>query len=178
MSRAARFKTRSTKEIMLPSGAEVIIRRWSPFELAKNSGQLIVAARTETSEGGLDLTRQADLVQAFLALGLQDPPLWTGTPAECPETHITAADLGEDFWPLIREIMQFNGLAMGVAAAAESFRGGVGGTPGPDREAVRGTPDRPAGPAGGAADVPAGDLRAGGAGGERAPAADGAGDAG
>lgn len=144
MGRAQAFRERSKRTVTLPSGLEVVIRKIDQTALLERGGPLLVT--TASSEGeiaaqgmrGEDLARAA---RAMVALSLVDPPLWEGPWDQCPEDHITLADIGDQIWPLLTAIREFNGLTPEVAEAATSFRAEAWRSSGPDSTEVSSAAD-------------------------------------
>lgn len=142
MGRAQAFRERSRRTVTLPSGLEVVIRKIDQTALLERGGPLLVAATSGEGPGaamqGEDLARAA---RAMVVLSLVDPPVWEGAQDQCPEDHITLSDLGDQLWPLLAAIREFNGLTPEVAAAATSFREDVRGATGPDSAEVSSAAD-------------------------------------
>lgn len=89
--------------------------------------------------------------RAILADAMVDPPVWTGSPAEKPRTHILPSGLGRFEMRVLQRLLASSGLTEETAAAVR-FRGeepaggarpGAGQEDGPDPGA--GAPDAPGG---------------------------------
>lgn len=121
-----------------------------PFSLApgaaKDLEKITEAVAKLPPEQQTDLNNRS--IKLFLSKGIvrmrfpgeewRKPNIWFGNDDDCPDGHVTVADLGSDADLVCAEIARYSFDAKGVKAQLEGFfRGPQLESPGPDGETVR-----------------------------------------
>lgn len=134
---ARQFKDATRGRHTLKSGREIETRYVSIDKLAARAvlPPGVIDSETAGEAGaavGKDPATIARIIDAVLAAGLLNPPIWEGPDDECPDDHILISDLGADRLEAFECVMR-NSEVSAALVRGVAFRPGESDPGGSDR---------------------------------------------
>lgn len=142
MSRVAEWKGKLQKQVELPSGVLITIRKLHQRDFFPKG--LVAVALQGDIKSGVDaakwMSQNPDEVNSIeeyvLVRGVADPKVVRGPSTD--DAMGTDDIVGDEREAIISSIAEFSGIDMESLAAVDKFRGRELGDPGPDGEVLRG----------------------------------------